>query len=83
MMKNVWQKINAVGLMKDMAMDSLDDHEVKLTVKHRPDVSSRFWWTLEWKDADGKIHSESAQMFDLLFRRAVDLHLSVESQKES
>ena len=70
MVKNIWYRVYAASFMKDMAI--YDD--VKLFVKCKPNRG--FVWVLEWKDADENPYKISANSHDLLFKKAVGMHLS-------
>lgn len=82
--KNI--KIDWIGFLKYVAQT---DHrkenvfpEVVIRCCYRPDVASRYWWTLEWEDYDGSKQSVSAQKFELLFERATELQTDLDYQKE-
>ena len=70
MIKNVWARVDAVKFMTDLALYS----DVKLSVKFIPNTG--FTWTLEWKDADNNPYKVSANDYDLLFKKAVGMHIS-------
>jgi 3-mercaptopyruvate sulfurtransferase SseA len=76
--------INSVRFMLDMAaqLGNSDDEPVVLECKHRPDVASRFWWTIEWTGADGQRHIQAAQELTLCLWRAAENEMQVERQVE-
>lgn len=72
-----WANVNAFRFMREMALN-VDDTKPRyeqaavLSVHSRPDVASRFWWTMEWTGTDGERHSVSAQDLDLCLWRAAE-----------
>jgi hypothetical protein len=80
-----WARVNVIAFMRDMALQLAPgaaerQEEVVLRVHHRPDVASRFWWSLEWTGPDGERHDAQAQEFDLLLWRAVEGELRLEQR---
>ncbi len=68
-------RIDIEALLKRIALhqDDGEGHQlvdVTLTVHYRPDVASRFWWSLQWKAEDGEERILWAQELDLLLWRA-------------
>jgi hypothetical protein len=74
-----WAKINLVAFMVEMSMNG-PGNEVTLTVRHRPEVLSRRWWTITWVGEDKQRHEESAQELDLCMWRAVERELQIEEE---
>lgn len=58
------------------------DHEVVLRCRHRPDVASRKWYTLEWTDAEGNRAEVSSQRYDLLLWRACQREADAKQRAE-
>lgn len=84
-----WAHINAFQFMKEMALNSPHDankweHEAILKVHYRPDVSSRYWWTIEWTGEDGQRYSTDSQELDLCLWRAAQIETRTqETQRKS
>lgn len=51
-----------------------------LTCAPRPDVRTRFWWTLEWLGADNRMHRAEGESIDLLMWRAAEVQAESESE---
>lgn len=51
---------------------------VRLECGSRPDVSSRYWWTIEWIGVDGETYRVMAQDLDLALWRAIQKHRDTE-----
>lgn len=81
-MENKWMTPTPFAFMKSMTMESETSEPAVLTVQYRHDVASRYWWTLEWTDADGQKRSESAQTIELLFERAIKAEMTVRERIE-
>lgn len=54
---------------------------VVLEVGYRHSVASRLWWTLSWKEEDGRTYSVSAQEWDLCFWRAIQVYKQNERRR--
>lgn len=52
-------------------------NDFQLTVQYRPDIASRFWFTVEWTGEDGERHQAEAQEFNLCMWRAAVLDQQV------
>lgn len=66
-----WADINADELLQDLTQRAdFSESEVTLTVHHRPDVASRFWYSLKWKGEDGTEYGVAAQSLQLCLWRA-------------
>jgi hypothetical protein len=52
-------------------------NDFRFTVLYRPDVASRFWYTVEWTGEDGERHEVSAQEFGLCMWRAAIAELEI------
>lgn len=72
-----WAKINPVAFMVEMSMNG-PGSEVTLTVRNRPEVLSRRWWTISWVGEDKQRHEESAQELDLCMWRAVEREIQAQ-----
>lgn len=89
-----WARVNLISFMQEMAYNrpalegELSSHEllqfqdVILKVHHRHDVSSGFWWTINWTDAEGQRREESSQYFDLVCWRAVEAEMQARDRVE-
>ena len=53
------------------------ENDFRLTVQYRPDVASRFWFTVEWTGEDGGRHEVSAQELSLCMWRAAVAELEI------
>lgn len=90
--KNPYLSPGIIGFMKSMAVNKQthehsqqlteknDYPEIKLSICHRPSVSSSFWYTLEWVDLDGDKHMVDSQDLDLLGWRALQVHENVQNE---
>lgn len=63
-----WARIDVGGLLQDLTQH--DEEEVRLTVRHRPSVLSRMWWTIHWTSENGLEYGVSAQTLQLCAWRA-------------
>ena len=52
-------------------------NDFQLTVQYRPDVASRFWFSIEWTGEDGERHSVEAQEIELCLWRAAISELNL------
>lgn len=78
--RNPWMTPGLISFAKDVLMneggrrflgnEETPDQGVTLTIINRPDVASRFWYTLEWSAASGQRRSVSSQEYNLLMWRA-------------
>lgn len=75
-----WASMNLHAFMHDMALNG--QALVSLTCVYRPDVASRFWWTVEWTDEQGEKHEASAQELDLCLWRAAEKELQARQRIE-
>jgi hypothetical protein len=55
---------------------------VTVTITYRHDVSSRFWYEIEWIDEEGRVCSTASQDFDLMLWRAAQ-HVLAAREKEA
>lgn len=78
-----WATISVFRFLKDMCFNDDQNRNMSLSVHHRPDVASRFWWTINWTGADGERHEQSAQELDLCLWRAVEAELQIEERLET
>ena len=81
-----WARVNHLAFMKDMSFNGEGahyEHAAKLSIQYRPDVASRFWWTIEWTGADGERHEQSAQELDLCLWRAAEAESRIEARLEA
>jgi hypothetical protein len=53
------------------------ENDFRLSVQYRPEVASRFWFTVEWTGEDGERHEVSAQEFNLCMWRAAIAELEI------
>lgn len=66
-----WATIDLPSFLKDIAQNSFEDAKlVTLSCLARPDVSSRFWWTLTWTSVDGEERTMAAATLELCLWRA-------------
>ena len=63
-----WAEIDLEYFLKDIAMNG--QGPAKLEVRYRPDVASRYWFSIKWRSEDGEQHSEGAQTLQLCLWRA-------------
>ncbi len=70
-----WSRIDLLGFMRDMARD---EKPVRFKVSYRPDVSTRFWFTLKWHGEDGDWLEASAQSLQKCLWRAALRQLNYE-----
>lgn len=63
-----WAEIVPEDFLKDVVLNG--QGLATLGCNYRPDVSTRFWWTIVWKSIDGEQHSASAQTMQLCLWRA-------------
>jgi hypothetical protein len=68
-----WSSISPARFLRDVAQNDT----ATLTVRARPDVATRYWWTCGWMGADGKWHGEAASSLDLLMRRVAEVELAL------
>lgn len=83
-----WARVSPARFLKEAAMNVPDgapvrDHEVVLRCHERPDVASRFWWTLEWTGEDSERHVVDSQYQDLLFWRAAEEAMRARARAEA
>ncbi len=76
-----WAVMNLAAFIKDMAING--QSSVTLTCCYRPDVASRFWYTIEWTDDNGEKHSASAQELDLCLWRAAEIELQARRKENN
>ncbi len=72
---NEWMSVNLLDFARDVSdntwgLDNPPRDDVILTIAPRPDVASRYWYTLEWTAADGTRRSVSSQEYGLMLWRA-------------
>lgn len=63
-----WFNISLNAMIRDV----LENGAVTLTVRPRPDVQTRRWYSLYWTGADGAPHGAEASDMQLLLRRAAE-----------
>lgn len=73
-----WARVDALRFLKEMALNATaegqgNDLSATISVEYRPDVASRFWWTVTWVSADGIRGSVSSQELDLCLWRAAEV----------
>ena len=69
-----------MDLMAEKAWES-DNGIVIFSVATRPSVSSRLWWSMQWR-WKGTKYRVSAQDWELCLWRAIQLHKQLERQAE-
>lgn len=74
-----WATMSLAAFIKDVA---INQSPVTLTCCYRPDVASRFWYTIEWTDSHGEKHSASSQELDLCLWRAAEIELQARNREE-
>jgi hypothetical protein len=52
-------------------------NDFQLTVEYRPDVASRFWFSVQWTGEDGERHCSEAQEIELCLWRAAILETNL------
>ena len=85
-----WARVSLRAFLRDVVFNTTDDatpeeceeHAVQLSVRYRPSVSSRLWWVLSWRAADGQWHTVQSQDFDLLLWRAAEVELACDQVEE-
>jgi len=80
-----WARMNGIQFMKEMAVNVPEagnhrDHRAVLSVVYRPDVASRFWWTVEWTSENGERMSADAQELDLCLWRAAEFEMKAQAK---
>ena len=77
-----WATISLTGFMRDVAVNTINFEKVTLTCQWRHSVASRYWWTLQWVDAQGEKHEASAQELDHCLWRAAEMELRARKRQE-
>lgn len=84
--RSPWMTPSLLGFAKDVLLSywpdkQEDERPVVLTIANRPDVASRFWYTLEWTAEDGSHRAVSSQEYDLLMWRAAVTEQDVREER--
>lgn len=83
-----WARVDVEAFLRDAALNdwAATDRDkpagAELKVRHRPDVASRTWYTLEWTGEDGERHAVESQDFDLLMWRAAEVEMRARRRAE-
>lgn len=86
--KSQWMTPSLLAFVRDVLSniwldkDDKSDTSVVFTAVNRPDVATRFWYTLEWLSEDGKRKSASSQEYDLLMWRAAVIEMDAREETE-
>jgi hypothetical protein len=85
-------EVHKISFLKTMAQlesylpkdkqEALKERGAILRIVPRPDVASRFWYTIEWTGPEGQRHHQSSQEIDLVFWRAVQAQIQLEAKEE-
>ncbi|SRR6266566_7806820 len=75
-----WAEIDLEYFLKDIAING--QGPATLGVHYRPDVSTRYWWTITWKSVDGEQHHMSAQTMQLCLWRAAIRERQIREKQE-
>lgn len=75
-----WAVMSLQAFMKDMAINSQEP--VTFSCQYRPDVASRFWYTVTWTDASGQKRGTESQDPDLCLWRAAEMELRARKRLE-
>ncbi len=82
-----WSRMSLVQFLKDAAWNGADGAgeggslEAFVSVKYRPDVASRMWWTIRWTGEDKQQREASAQELDLALWRAAEMEEGARAER--
>lgn len=77
-----WATWSPLGFLRDVVDNCPSEDETveaTLTCRRRPELRSRLWWTLEWRDAQGKERGANASSLTLLMERAAEMEREARS----
>ncbi len=83
-----WAVMSFTAFMKDMAINANRDigertnPPVTLSCRYRPDVASRFWYSVHWTDERGHEHTAEAQELDLCLWRAAEMEIRARAKSD-
>lgn len=69
MVRLPWVNVSLLAMIRDV----VEQGSITLTVRLRPDVQTRRWYTLHWTGADERAHGVEASDLQLLLRRAAEI----------
>lgn len=85
-------EVNKISFLKTMAQlesylpaekkELLKERGAMLRICPRPDVASRYWYTIEWTSPQGTRLSAQSQELDLVFWRAVQMQIDAEAKEQ-
>lgn len=83
-----WSRMSLVHFLKDGAWNGIDkkegggNEEASVSVRYRPDVTSRMWWTIRWMGEDGQLREANAQELDLALWRAAEMEEAARAERK-